>query len=219
VTALSTRVVVVALVSGVALAGCGLGGGTSSTTTTTKKTTTLPTQQVTVPPLTSTATTVVPAVASTNQPGPSATSSTQSYTVQAGDAWFAIAQKLGVDLQSLLDANGMTLTTALFPGMRLVVPPKSSPSLPPAQPSSSGTTTTTKTTVAVGGSYTVVPNDSWGVIASKVGVKLADLLSVNGATQATVIHPGQVLKVPKGATATSTTTKAAASTTTTVKKA
>jgi len=196
--------------STLALAGCGLGGA-ATTTTTTKKTTTLPTQQVTVPPLTSAPTTVVPTPTS----GPTASVTTATYTVQQGDFWFSIAQKLGVDLQSLLDANGMTLTTALYPGIRLMVPPKSAPSLPPAAPSSSGTTSTTKSTVAVGGSYTVVANDSWGMIAGKLGVKLADLLSVNGATTSTVIHPGQSIKVPKGAANTSATTTTVKATTTT----
>lgn len=47
---------------------------------------------------------------------------TGSYTVQAGDSWYAIARNHGVDVYTLLNANGATTDTAIFPGMQIVIP-------------------------------------------------------------------------------------------------
>ncbi|MDO8389135.1 MAG: LysM peptidoglycan-binding domain-containing protein [Actinomycetota bacterium] len=56
-----------------------------------------------------------------------------------------------------------------------------------------------------GATYTVVADDFWIRIASRHGVTLTALLSVNKATKATVLLPGQVICLPPG-TVTSTTT-------------
>lgn len=45
-----------------------------------------------------------------------------SYTVQAGDSWYAIARNHGIDVNTLLNANGATTDTAIFPGMSIVIP-------------------------------------------------------------------------------------------------
>ncbi|MEI7548316.1 MAG: peptidoglycan DD-metalloendopeptidase family protein, partial [Actinomycetota bacterium] len=50
-----------------------------------------------------------------------------------------------------------------------------------------------------GATYTVASGDSWGLIAGRSGVTLTALLVANGATIATVIHPGQVLCLRAGA--------------------
>jgi hypothetical protein len=44
--------------------------------------------------------------------------------------------------------------------------------------------------------YTVVAGDGWFAIARKLGVPVKDLLAANGATKETMIHPGNVLRVP-----------------------
>jgi LysM repeat protein len=48
-----------------------------------------------------------------------------TYTVVSGDGWYAIATKLDVPVDSLLQVNGATLTTPLGVGQVLKVPPKS----------------------------------------------------------------------------------------------
>lgn len=63
-----------------------------------------------------------------------------------------------------------------------------------------------------GGTYKVVRGDSWYAIASRLKVNVLALLGANQATVATVIHPGDVLCLPAGA---STTTPATTSATTT----
>lgn len=60
-----------------------------------------------------------PVQPTTPEPTPPATS---SYTIQAGDSWYGIAQKLGVDMYELLAANGATIETLILPGQSIVVP-------------------------------------------------------------------------------------------------
>ena len=55
-------------------------------------------------------------------------------------------------------------------------------------------------------SYVVVSGDSWSRIASRAGVSMTALLKANNATTARVIHPGDVLCLPAGATNTTSTT-------------
>lgn len=46
------------------------------------------------------------------------------------------------------------------------------------------------------GNYTVQPGETWYRISVNHGVSLDALLAANGATEATVIHPGQVIVIP-----------------------
>jgi LysM repeat protein len=67
-----------------------------------------------------------------------------------------------------------------------------------------------------GATYSVVSGDSWSRIASQSKVSMTALMTANGATTATVIHPGQTLCLPSGTTApvTATTTPTITPTTT-----
>lgn len=47
-----------------------------------------------------------------------------------------------------------------------------------------------------GATYTVVSGDSWSRIALRAKVSMSSLVATNGATTATVIHPGQILCLP-----------------------
>ena len=67
-----------------------------------------------------------------------------------------------------------------------------------------------------GATYSVVSGDGWSRIASKSKVSMAALMSANGATTSTVIHPGQTLCLPSGAVAVSATTTTTPTTTTPV---
>ncbi len=51
-----------------------------------------------------------------------APSAPQAYVVLSGDYLSGIAAKLGVKLSALLDANKLTVTSFIYPGMRLTVP-------------------------------------------------------------------------------------------------
>jgi LysM repeat protein len=197
------------------LAGCSTGGGGSGSSTTTVATTAFST----IPIQTTTAPDTAPGQGATGASGTTAAAGTSggaTYKVQSGDYLVGIAKKLGVPLQSLLDANGMTATSLITPGMNLKVPSATSSSSTTTKAGGSATTTaggssstsaaptTTTTLPGAGGTYTVQPNDYWAGIAQKLGVNVDDLVAFNDATVNTVIHPGDKLKVPPKAT---TTTK------------
>lgn len=82
-----------------------------------------------------------------------------------------------------------------------------------SRPSKSTPTSAAVAAQAVCGSkYTVVSGDSWSLIADKVSVSLSSLLAVNDATTRSVLLVGEVICLPKGASAPTTnappTTKA-----------
>lgn len=54
---------------------------------------------------------------------PTTASPAGTYTVVDGDGWYAIAQKLDVPVERLLEVNGATLSDPLFVGQELQVPP------------------------------------------------------------------------------------------------
>jgi LysM repeat protein len=109
-----------------------------------------------------------------------------TYVVVSGDSLFGISRKLGVGFSDLLSANDLTAASVILPGQQLVVPGGT-----PAPATASGL------------SYTVKAGDSLGRIASKHGVSLTALLSVNAMTVNSLILPGQVIQLPAGATAAS----------------
>lgn len=45
-----------------------------------------------------------------------------TYTVQAGDSWYGIATKLGVDVYTLAAVNGMTIDSTILPGQVISTP-------------------------------------------------------------------------------------------------
>jgi peptidoglycan endopeptidase LytE len=87
-------------------------------------------------------------------------------------------------IQRLALALAITTPIALLDGgpARADTPPASATS-PTSTPARTGT-------------YKVKSGDGLAAIARKLGVRLADLLAVNGITITSTIHPGQTLKVP-----------------------
>ena len=66
------------------------------------------------------------------------------YTVQAGDFWIRLAEGAGVPLAELLEANGATIDTPLYPGQTICLPAGSK--TPPAPTTTTPSTTTASTT-------------------------------------------------------------------------
>jgi DNA-directed RNA polymerase specialized sigma24 family protein/LysM repeat protein len=82
----------------------------------------------------SSATTTIPGGSTTTTVAPTTTEATTTsaaaaatYTVVSGDGWYAIAKKVDVPVDSLLQANGAALSTPLHVGQILKVPPKAPP--------------------------------------------------------------------------------------------
>jgi LysM repeat protein len=101
-------------------------------------------------------------------------SADSSYTVKRGDSITLIARNTGVLVDALLATNGLRIDSVIHPGQQLVIP----------DGSTGGTT------------YTVRRGDGLRMIAKRLGVRLADLLSANKLRIDSVIHPGQQLVIP-----------------------
>jgi murein DD-endopeptidase MepM/ murein hydrolase activator NlpD len=109
-----------------------------------------------------------------------------TYTVVAGDSWYAIARRAGVSARSLLETNDATSSTLLVPGAVVHLPAGA---------------TTPSPAPASAGSYTVRGGDSWFAIATRADVSVGSLVDVNGATTRTVLVPGRRISLPAGADA------------------
>jgi LysM repeat protein len=220
----------VAAGAGVALlAACSSGGGGSSSSTTVSASTAFSTIPIAT-------TTTAPAASGQGGGGPTdstgggggAAAGGATYTVVSGDYLLGIAKKLGVPLQSLLDANGMNANSLITPGQKLKIPAATTGSTTAttaaggsggtggsggsggstaSSTASSAAATTTTTVADAPGTYTVRPNDGWSIIAARLGVNAADLAAFNDLTLNSVLIPGQKLRIPP-ARGTTTTAKA-----------
>ena len=115
------------------------------------------------------------------------TSTSGTYTVQAGDTLYSIARRSGVSLNTLLSINGLSQSSIIFPGQSLTVGQSDGRTVSAGYMPSKTTSTS--------GTYTVQAGDTLYSIARRSGVSLNTLLSINGLSQSSVIHPGQTLSV------------------------
>ena len=104
-----------------------------------------------------------------------------SYTVKAGDSWWSIAAAQlgdGTRYAELAAYNGKKPADTIYAGQVLKLPVK---------------------TASAARTYTVKAGDSWWSIATSQlgdGTRYAELAKLNGKTAASVIHPGDVIKLP-----------------------
>ncbi|MET3204232.1 LysM repeat protein [Arthrobacter sp. UYEF6] len=123
-----------------------------------------------------------------------------SYTVKSGDTLGAIAAQHNVSLSDVFSWNGLNMRSIIYPGQKInvgagaaaapaaAVQPTSAPAAPaPVAPAPAP---------APGGSYTIKAGDTLSAIASRHGVKLADILAANKLSMTTVIYPGNKLVIP-----------------------
>ncbi len=107
-----------------------------------------------------------------------------TYVVRPGDTLSGIAAKRGVSLATVLKVNHLRLTSTIYVGQRLHVAPGRSATKARA----SRTPSTT--------AYTVRSGDTLGAIAQRTRTSLATILRLNRLSAASVIQPGQRLRVP-----------------------
>jgi len=121
-----------------------------------------------------------------------------NYLVQPGDTLYSIARRSGMSLNSLLTLNGLSQSSVIYPGQSLTISQSDSrvatKSSYNAKPLASG--------VSTSGTYTVQAGDTLYGIARRSGMSLNTLLSLNGLSQSSVIHPGQTLKLSGASNAT-----------------
>ena len=107
-----------------------------------------------------------------------------NYTVKQNDSWWSIAEnKLGdgTKMYKLAEFNSKNTTTMLHPGDILKIP-------------ASNVNNTLKYEI-----HTVKSSESWWSIAANKlgnGSRMNELANFNGKTVKTILHPGDVLKIP-----------------------
>lgn len=104
------------------------------------------------------------------------------YTVQTGDTLTGIAQKCGVDYNTLIAANGnITNPNLIYPGQTVTIPQGN------GIPNTGGQT------------YTVVSGDRLYRIALRYNTTIDAILAVNPwITNPNLIYPGNVITLPSG---------------------
>ena len=93
-----------------------------------------------------------------------------TYTVQNGDTYWIISQKLNVSITSLMAANNATQSTVLYVGQNITVP---------------------QYTI-----HTVVSGETYWKVSVKYGIDINELLSLNGANASSLLYVGQQIKIP-----------------------
>ena len=131
------------------------------------------------------------------------------YTVKSGDTLGAIAARHGVSLASVLTANGLSMSSIIHPGQRIKVSGAASTSAPVARPAAPKPAAPKPSTPSSGNAYVVKPGDTLGAIAARHKVSLGSILSANGLSMTSVIHPGQKIKLGGSAVAAPKTPKPA----------
>lgn len=108
------------------------------------------------------------------------------YVVQPGDTMFSIAQRFGIPLHTLIQANPQIRNPDVIIVGEIIRIPKRSPSVPPHRP---GPTP--------GRRYVVRSGDTMFLIAQRFAVSLSELIAFNPQiTNPNMLVPGQVVLIP-----------------------
>ncbi len=141
--------------------------------------------------------------------GPSAVTSGNTYTVQAGDNLIKIARKFGVKVNDLCEVNNISRSQILKVGQVLQIPGEKSASAPAetvqpkevnasissvVQPASTQPTTTAAPASGTQ-NYTVQAGDSYWKLARRFNSSVEELMSMNG-TSSDKLKIGQTIVVP-----------------------
>ncbi|WP_313813548.1 LysM peptidoglycan-binding domain-containing protein [Glutamicibacter sp.] len=132
----------------------------------------------------------------------SSSSSSSNYTVKAGDTLSGIAAKHNMSLQALLSKNNISSSKIIRPGDKIKVNGGSNDSSKSSSKSSAPKASSSSA------SYTVKSGDTLSGIAAKHGMKLSELLSINGISASKKIFPGDKVKVSGSGSSTKSSSSA-----------
>lgn len=114
---------------------------------------------------------------------------TITHKVGVGQTAWAIAAIYGVDLETMLQINGLQRPVYLHPGDEIIVKLGPNATPPPRAPTS----------------HTVQDGESAWTIAAHYGITLDALLEANGLERPAILQPGDVLTIPPPQPATTPT--------------
>jgi LysM repeat protein len=120
----------------------------------------------------------------------------RTYTVRSGDSLGLIAGRLGVTVAEIVALNGIANPNLVQVGQVLRIPAAEPPPAPVVVPSAPPEDVTAAGEQRVGDAYIVRPGDTLGAIAARARTTVAALTTLNSITNADVIFPGQVLRLP-----------------------
>lgn len=152
-------------------------------------------KEATPAPTQSPSPTASPGITLTSTPTVLASSTPVVYTVRAGDVLLTIAQRFGVTVAALAEANGLGDVDNLRIGQELVIP--GAPGIPATSPTTGAATATVPSTRT----YVVQRGDTLISIAERFNITVAALVAENGLRDADVLRIGQELKIPGAAPA------------------
>ncbi len=112
------------------------------------------------------------------------------HQVVAGDSVWAIAQRYGVSVEAVLAVNTLPRSAVIRPGQRLTIPAARVAAAPSRTAASAPAT-----------AHRVQAGDTITAIARRYGTTVAAVLAANGLVPASIIYPGQALRIPASAPA------------------
>lgn len=126
------------------------------------------------------------------------------HTVQAGDNLFQIAQRYGVTVQAIAQANNLSDPNRLDIGQVLIIPSRGSTGAGQAQTGGTGgpaaprATATPAPTTTAPAFHLVLDGENLYGIAARYQVTVAALAQANGISNFNLISVGQRLQIPRG---------------------
>jgi LysM repeat protein len=146
---------------------------------------------------------IAPTPAQAPAPAPAQVTATgnQRYTIVSGDTVGKIAGHFGLSTQAVLNANGLSGTSIIYPGQTLSIPGAAPAAFSPAPVSSVTPIAPRSQTVItpVTSSYVIANGDTLSKIASKFGVSIQSILNANSLNWSSIIYAGRTLTIPSAA--------------------
>lgn len=131
-----------------------------------------------------------------------------SHTVTSGDTVWALAQRYGTSVASIVKANALGSSAMIRIGQQLTIPGAGSPRSTSAASSGTSKPTTASAT------HTVASGDTVGALAQRYGTSISAIVKANSLNASAMIRIGQQLTIPGASasrpTATRTSTPTAA---------
>lgn len=124
---------------------------------------------------------VIPAAVLSTVAGGVAAAPAAAYTVEEGDTPYELADRFGISIDELLTWNGLTWSSAIYPGDDLRVA------------AATDSVLTAEVAAVPAPSYEIVAGDTMYAIAESHGLSIDALLAHNGLSRDSIIYPGQIL--------------------------